>query len=245
MQTRIIKTCFWDDPKVRKLDKNSKYLLLYFLSNRFVGMSNYYEASLDSILGDTKLNIKEFDMAMNSLRNSKLADYYLEWVYIPNLEKHNKYKESPKNLPTYVRQLDSVPKHILEHYKAIEDTSIYSTMDTTMHSSTIVPINNKYKIINHKEGGVGETKTSKNSLLPCTNQELEEVALDMGISLNHVKSVHDSINDKIAAKEFKYKTVYYTLRNWLRLSVQKGQLKQDSAPVYVKDPRLLEIEKSL
>jgi predicted transcriptional regulator len=77
-------------------------------------------------------------------------------------------------------------------------------------------------------------KTSKNSLTPCTQNELLALALKHHISLDSVKRKHQIILNKIEAKEIgKNKTVYYTLENWLMGDLNKGYLQPLSEDDYL------------
>jgi len=70
-------------------------------------------------------------------------------------------------------------------------------------------------------------KTSKNSLLPCTDIELQEIANKTKLPIETVRNKHTIILNKIKAGEFKNKTVYLTLENWLIGDLEKGYIKQE------------------
>lgn len=65
---------------------------------------------------------------------------------------------------------------------------------------------------------------SKKGLSPCTSSELVEISTELGVSLKEVDHTHELIINKIKAGEFKNKTVYYTLRNWLIMGIQRGNI---------------------
>ena len=69
-------------------------------------------------------------------------------------------------------------------------------------------------------------KTSRNGLVPCTDEELVEIANRVEVSLEDVKYTHQIILNKIKAKEFKNKTVYHTLENWLVMGIQRKSIKK-------------------
>lgn len=94
--------------------------------------------------------------------------------------------------------------------------------------------NNNNKNNNNNIHTVGVEKNSKNSTTACTVEELRAISKDMKCDYKSVVSVHESIKDLIQAGEFKHKTVYYTLRNWLRMRIEKGTL-QISKPSYEPD----------
>lgn len=72
------------------------------------------------------------------------------------------------------------------------------------------------------------TPTSKNSLTACTPQELAAIAKDLKITLQDVTQKHSQMLDKIEDGSFqqkKYgKTVYFTLRSWLRGDIASGKI---------------------
>lgn len=69
-------------------------------------------------------------------------------------------------------------------------------------------------------------KTSRNSLIPCTIEELKEISNKLEVGIEDVSYTHQIILNKIAAKEFKNKTVYHTLCNWLMMGIQRKTLKK-------------------
>jgi len=84
-----------------------------------------------------------------------------------------------------------------------------------------------------------EIHTSKNSVTPCTEQELQDIATKLQVSLVTVRNKHSVILNKIEAKEFKNKTVYLTLENWIIGDIDKGFIKKvtslsiaDKFPLY-------------
>lgn len=81
----------------------------------------------------------------------------------------------------------------------------------------------KQSIIIDKENK--ENKTSKNSLTPCTEEELKNLSTKLNVSLEAVKRTHAIILNKIEAKEFKGKTVYHSLDNWIRMGIERGNIK--------------------
>lgn len=69
-------------------------------------------------------------------------------------------------------------------------------------------------------------KNSKNSHTPCTLEEIQEIAKRLEVSPDDVKYIHEQIINKIKSKEFKNKTVYYTLSNWVINAIQRKSIKK-------------------
>jgi len=59
---------------------------------------------------------------------------------------------------------------------------------------------------------------------PCTEEELWEIAEKTNVGLSFVEDKHQQILDMIESGEFskKYTTVFFTLRNWVRMAKEKG-----------------------
>lgn len=80
-------------------------------------------------------------------------------------------------------------------------------------------------VINNK---IPPKKTSKNSHTPCTDEELQQIAIDLQVPFSSVSNKHAEIMDKVRDGSFsKYgKTVYYTLRNWIRMGLRDGKIQK-------------------
>lgn len=99
----------------------------------------------------------------------------------------------------------------------------------TYHTPTTARTTDWHKqdIIENKKESISSTKekTSKNSKTPCTLEELTEISRLFKVGLTDVQSTHEDILDQIEAGEFKYKTVYHTLKRWVRLGIKRGFVK--------------------
>ncbi|MFH0863847.1 MAG: hypothetical protein V1858_02080 [Candidatus Gottesmanbacteria bacterium] len=92
------------------------------------------------------------------------------------------------------------------------------TTNETTNETTSRPLKNDQQS-DHKQ----EDKNDK-KLKPCSYHQLWTIAQELEVPLETVVLKHNVILDKIAAGEYKYKTVYFTLRNWLRGDIEKGFL---------------------
>jgi predicted transcriptional regulator len=92
--------------------------------------------------------------------------------------------------------------------------------------------NNDKNDKNEKKHIQSVEKNSKNSTTACTDEELRAISRDMKCDYKSVVLVHESIMDLIQAGEFKHKTVYFTLRNWLRMRIEKGTLQISKPTIY-------------
>lgn len=98
-------------------------------------------------------------------------------------------------------------------------------------TSTRIRIENKKENTNRESLPV--IKTSKNSLLPCNETELQEISDKLSVPIEAVKGKHERILEMIEAREFnnrKHKTMYFTLKSWIDLDVKKGYIKSQLVP---------------
>lgn len=136
MQTRIIHTKVWEDQWFHKLSKDAKYLWIYLLSNPKVNISGIYELSDDKILYDTSIeSYEELEKIKKDLISK--AVFFDSWVRILNIERYNKYRNSPKNEVAYQRELTYISEHISKGLGIQADTSIYTPIN--QKPETLIP----------------------------------------------------------------------------------------------------------
>lgn len=70
------------------------------------------------------------------------------------------------------------------------------------------------------------SKTHNKKLVPCTEEQLLRVSKDLEVSIEDIKRTHEIILNKIASGEFKGKTVYFSLRNWILMGIERGNIKK-------------------
>ena len=63
-------------------------------------------------------------------------------------------------------------------------------------------------------------------LSALTTKQLAQISSDLNVPLASVKRKHETILDKIKAGEFHNKSVFFTLRNWLRGDLERGYLQE-------------------
>jgi len=106
------------------------------------------------------------------------------------------------------------------------NTSVNNKSTTTQQSV------NTYTRNKNKNIDIHTGVTSKTGLIACSEDDLLEVSRSMDIPLASVKRTHAIILNKIEAGEFKNKTVYHTLKNWLLMDVEKGFIKHNADDGY-------------
>ncbi len=142
MKTRIIHTKVWKDTWYVSLEREAKYLWLYLLTNEKINISGIYELSDREILFDTSINQQDLEKIKSSL--SPKAVFFDGWVKICNVERYNKYRNSPLNQVAYKNELSYVPLLVKDKFEIENDTSI----DTSIYT----PINKEQGTINNKLG---------------------------------------------------------------------------------------------
>lgn len=157
MKTRIIKTKFWQDSDLLIFTKNAKYLYIYLLTCPHVSLTKFFEISEKFIELETGLSKNDIKMAKKELQKAKKAFFHNSWCYVPNLEKHNRYKASPLTTKAYKDELSKIPQSVINAFRSVVFPQLDSTMDTTMHSTHNTEIiNKKQEIRNKKEEQIGD-----------------------------------------------------------------------------------------
>jgi len=110
-----------------------------------------------------------------------------------------------------------------EYQKSTEQSKEQSTEQTQSKVQTDNK-NNK----NNKENKeiVKEKLTSKNSKTACTEEEIKDIAKKLQVSVVSVERTHNIILNKIATGEFKNKTVYLSLENWVIMGIERGNIQR-------------------
>jgi hypothetical protein len=94
---RYISTSFWDDPWIRKLTKDERYLYLYFLTNPLTNIAGIYQIGIDRIAFDTGFTEKEaLDIIKRFEEAGKAYYYHEEFMVLPTWPKHQKWEKHSK-----------------------------------------------------------------------------------------------------------------------------------------------------
>ena len=88
------------------------------------------------------------------------------------------------------------------------------------------PITTNKKDKKDKKEIVKEKLTSKNSKTACTEEEIKDIAKKLQVSVVSVERTHNIILNKIATGEFKNKTVYLSLENWVIMGIERGNIQR-------------------
>jgi len=216
MKTRIIHTRVWKDNWFSSLSLKAKLLFQFLLTNENANMCGCYELNDKEIF--LWLGFTEKDLSESKKELSGKVYFNNGWVKIINHVKYNNYGNGSKQEQALEKELLMIPKFMINQQK---DTS----MDTSMDTDGILALKHKTENIIPNT----ENKNSKNSLTACSEEEIIEISKQLKIKTSDAKNIHDDIVDKIADGTFqqkKYgKTVYFTLKSWIRRGIKRGEIK--------------------
>jgi len=161
MKTRIVHTKVWRDEWFANLSKDAKFLWLYLITNDQINICGIYEITNREILFDTGIEVT--DKMKDELKPK--AIFVKTWVFIPNIEKYNKYRNAPTNQKVFDTEISRIPDGIIE--AILSDTSI----GTSIYTHPILQeIRNKKSEIKNKEQGT----SNKESEIENQKPEIEE-----------------------------------------------------------------------
>lgn len=132
-----------EDDKFSELSTLGKLGFLYYISNERIGMSGIYECPDRTTKFELNVKEQQFNKIKKELSDKKMVMFKNGWVYVVNAEKHNKYRNSPKNETAYQKEIAIIPNNIHTYF----NSSIDSSMHTNPKSKTLNP---KSKVINKK-----------------------------------------------------------------------------------------------
>lgn len=162
MKTRIIHTKIWKDEWFASLSKDAKFLWLYLLTNEKLNISGIYELTDREMTFDLG---EDIDIGVKEELRPK-AMFYKNWVFIPNIEKYNSYRNAPTNQKAFEKEILSIPNDVIR--MILTDTSI----DTSIYTPPILQeiINKKSEIINSKL----EIENQKSETRDKTEEEIKD-----------------------------------------------------------------------
>lgn len=233
MKARIIKTKFWSDREIRRVSPNARFLLMYLLTSQYIGMTNYFECPDSIISFETGLSAAVLTKAKEELQESCRAYFYDDWVFIPNLEKHNNYKNSPRNLPNYQKEISDIPNKVLDCFNSLLHTSIDTSIDSSMHTDLKSEIRNKKS----EKGGVGGKVDHVKIIKEISQEVIEEIAEKYHVPVSFIESKRDDMlnwHEQDPTRNVK-KNWIATLRAWTKKdaieTVQKQSYQSDKYKV--------------
>ena len=102
------------------------------------------------------------------------ALFFKNWVFIPNVDKYNKYRNAPTNQKAFETEINNIPEDVIEHI--LSDTSMHTSIYT--HPILQEIINNKSGIRNKEQEILNkELELGENTDLPFDWGE-EKISLE-------------------------------------------------------------------
>jgi len=94
---RFISTSFWDDPWIRKLTPDERYMFLYLMTNTLTNIAGVYQITMDRICYDTGYSTEKVKQIINLFEKSGKAYFYQEeFMVLPKWPKHQRWETSGK-----------------------------------------------------------------------------------------------------------------------------------------------------
>jgi len=212
MKTRTFHTRFWSDEFVVSLDRTTRYIFNFLITNEKVSITGYYEMSDRDIKYFAQVDQSELDKAKEVLSKNNKVLFYKGWIRLVNADKYNSYN-GEKLQVARAKELSYVPKELIEGVGGI-DTSI----DTSIHTPN--KHNNKHK----QERGMGETK-KYSSISDIEPEDIQHVAQMYGVREDYVAGKVEAIRLFCQSKGKTYKNYLATLQNWVRGDKETGKAK--------------------
>lgn len=85
---RVVKTKYWSDPYIRKLDKDGKLLFLYLFTNDKTAISGAYEITLDDICLETGIEMQKVRQLLRKFERDSKYFFKNNWMLAANFIKH-------------------------------------------------------------------------------------------------------------------------------------------------------------
>lgn len=153
MESRIVKTKFWQDEKTQSLTIEAKLLFIYLITCPHIGKTGVFELADSYILLETGLNKEQLIKAKKELEEKKRAFFFNSWIFVVNALKHTRYDIGVKTSVGFVKELENLPQNIKAYINKLNDSSIGK-----FNSSIGDYIKHKTETIKHNRGKIEEKK---------------------------------------------------------------------------------------
>jgi len=117
---RYISTTFWDDPWVRTLSPEERYLYLYFLTCPLTNIAGVYQISYERMCFDASLDMAKVKRIIKKFEVAGKAYYYKKiYIVLPKWPKHQKWQTKKKIEIGITAILSGLPPDLLGFLKNI------------------------------------------------------------------------------------------------------------------------------
>lgn len=189
MKTRIVyPKNIWYSKTFKNLTDKSKLLALYLVTNENIGLTQIYrqrDMELCFILGLTE---KQLEVLKQEIQTVQLYFFKDEWVYINNDFSYCDYFRNKETTVAKEKELQSIPIEIVSFFK---DFRLNEHPTEFERGSTI---NNKSKIINHKEGVLGGER-KREYLKQVPDSDLETFSQRFNASTKNIREKAEELYD--------------------------------------------------
>lgn len=213
MKTRTFHTKFWSDEFVVGLDRTTRYIFNFLITNEKVSISGIYEMSDRDIKHFAQVDQGELDKAKDILQKSNKVIFYNNWIRLVNADKYNSYN-GEKLEKAKEKELSLVPKELIE-YQYHTDTSIHTSIDTS-NKHINININKEKKRVEREEKQIEESKYPTPESL--AHEDLVAIAQKHDVAIEIVSNNLQKIKVKLKDGDKKLlarKNFYLTLENWV------------------------------
>lgn len=229
MKTRLINTSFYDSERVLSLSKDSRWLFMYYITNKGIGLTGAYKWSKSKTLFETGLTPKEHEKSCLDLESSKLVFFVNEWIVVPETQEKTGYDKGAKTSIGYQKEFEELPevvKEILVNCEYPIDTLSEKEDGVYIPPETI---NHKTENINSLKGGKGgklSLKTKKySSIHDLDESDVLEISQRYSVPVAFVESkVDDMLNWHESTGKVR-KNWKATLANWVKRDALEINLK--------------------
>lgn len=212
MKTRIVYTKIWQDSFISELSPVQKLLFIYYITNANIGLTGIYEITDRQVSFDTGLTKSQITEAKQSFQDAGKILFKDNWVYVIKSKELNSYN-GEKLEKAIENERHLIPESVLDYL----DTLLRGMDRVSDISDTPINHNNKSETINHKEGGVGETKiyASLDYLKELPQDNLEELYQKYEASKKQIQIKATSLLNYCEGHGKKYKNYRSMLLNSL------------------------------
>jgi hypothetical protein len=169
MKTRVVHTKVWKDSWYSNLSTEAKFVWLYLITNDRINIAGVYELTKRELEFDTGVELTE-DLKKELFPK---AMFYEDWICISNVNRYNKYRNSPLNEKAFVKEISLIPEKALSYF--VEHTSMDSSIDTSIDTPPIpLEIRNKKLEIRNKKSKTSNKKSEIKNKKPEVSKEVLE-----------------------------------------------------------------------
>lgn len=206
MEKRTVFTRIWRDNWFSNLNRSSRMVFMYCITNPYLGFSGFYECPDRLICFEADVTPAELADAKLNLRSKvTFAD---GWVFVKNAEKLDPIKGENNPLwKAYEKEIAQLPTSIKDKLTAINQEE-KDPMETLVRGYEAPQVKERVKVLSNKKGGVGENKP--------TEEEMLRVAELYQVPLSFVESKWDDVVNHCLSKGKTYSDYVAALRSFVK-----------------------------